>query len=186
MKRIISLLCISTLILDGCGSNNLSSNSSSSATAASEQVNTSAESTVTNNIQVSDVDRLMGLKYWEDFPNNYSDLSNLYAYKTDQIQSVVVGTWDARDDDETTYEIEFTADGTVSIVGTEKTNKSINFRNGKWEASVNQIIITDLKDYYDGYWYLCALQDDDHVLLFRIYSLEKRPSATAFLMERRK
>ena len=178
MKKIFkSVLAALLLIATGCSkqTNNNAADSNNSNTGS-----------VTNNIQVSETDRLMGLKYWEDFPENYSDLSNLYAYTTDEIKNVVVGTWNARNDYGATFEIEFTGDGIVSIVGTGKTDKSINYTGGKWEASVDQIIITDLNKSYDGYYYLCALQDDDHVLLFHMYNSNKRPSANPFLMERKK
>lgn len=175
MKKAWYIIFAASLFCTGC----------SSSTDKQQEDNTSKETTNLSitTLEVEEKYRTAGQRYWDSYPNNYTDMSSLYNLVGDEISEVIVGTWNATDDYGGTYQYVFHEDGTVSREVTGKT-KNENYNNGHWKASNQYMVISDATSLADGDYYVCVLQDNDHVLIFRIHTPQGRPSTQAYLMER--
>ena len=184
MKRIITLVItvFVTLNLFGCGTGAVSSGESQ------EENNLSVVE-----FQVDDSYRQAGRSYWQNFAENPNssryDLSNLYKFTGDQIPGALIGEWQALNDYGHMADFSFKENGVVDWQGKDK-NWS-NSYHGTWKVleEDDRFIKIDFEGEttYSGLYYVCALQDDDHLLIFGRWADERKSynRANPYLMERK-
>lgn len=142
--------------------------------------------------EVEEKYRISGLEYWNGFAENKNErrytLTDLYKYPGDQIPDALIGEWDAIDERGAEYKFTFTANE-VTMKGISDSAKSTD-HTGTWTISENNatFILIEYPDNspYSGLYYVCALQDDDHILIFRRWPSEDKSfnCANPYILER--